>query len=94
MHPRPLFYLQPYGVGITLPKETGLKTASRSTVFVTAGILFQPEYYITTSKAAQEKSTILQWSSRFLWDSYETPKQKETPAEQTPTSQGQSCLVM
>lgn len=42
MHPRPLFYLHPYGVGITLPKETGLKTASCSTVFVTAGILFQP----------------------------------------------------
>lgn len=52
---------------------------------------FPAEYYITASKAAQEKSTILQWSS---WDSYETPKQEETPAEQTPTSQGQSCLVM
>lgn len=34
MHPRPLFYLQAYSIGITLPKENGLKTASHSTVFV------------------------------------------------------------
>lgn len=38
MYPRPLFYLQPYSVGITAPKEmggnTGLKTATPSSVFV------------------------------------------------------------
>lgn len=38
MYPRPLFYLQPYSIGITVPKEMGgntrLKTATPSTVFV------------------------------------------------------------
>lgn len=63
MCPRPLFYLQPYSVGITVPKEmgasTGLKTATTSSVFVTVHYSPDPltgghKYYIAAACNKQE----------------------------------------
>lgn len=59
MYPRPPFYLQPYSVGITAPKEmggnTGLKTATTSSVFVTVHSGPDPLPATNISKRGEKK---------------------------------------
>lgn len=74
MYPRPLFYLEPYSIGITVPKEmggnTGLKTATPSSVFVrghsgpdplpaTNIILLQQASGVKERKEAMKQFTVL-----------------------------------